>query len=93
MVTPDDVKNYIAAGLPCTHIEVEGDGQHFFATIVSEEFRGLTMIRQHQRVYAAMGDRMKALSAIIAAKGSEAELKAWFTENFGPGFLEDVPMD
>ena len=60
MVTPDDVKNYIAAGLPCTHLEVEGDGPHFFATIVSEEFRGLTMIRQHQRVYAAMGDRMKA---------------------------------
>ena len=29
MVTPDDVKNYIAAGLPCTHLEVEGDGQHF----------------------------------------------------------------
>lgn len=41
----------------------------------------------------AMGDRMKALSAIIAAKGSEAELNAWFTENFGPGFLGDVPMD
>ncbi len=60
MLTPDIVKNYIAAGLPCTHLEVEGDGQHFFATIVSDEFRGLSMIKQHQRVYAAMGERMKA---------------------------------
>ena len=40
-----------------------------------------------------MGDRMKALSVIIASKGNEAELKEWFTANFGPGFLNDVPMD
>ena len=40
-----------------------------------------------------MGDRMKALSAIIAANGDDAELKIWFTENFGPGFLSDFPME
>lgn len=60
MLTPDILKDYIAAGLPCTHLSVDGDGQHFYATIVSEEFRGLSMIKQHQRVYAALGDRMKA---------------------------------
>ncbi len=60
MLTPDTLKNYIVAALPCTHIEVEGDGQHFYATIVSAEFQGLSMIKQHQRVYAALGDRMKA---------------------------------
>lgn len=60
MLTPDTLKDYIAAGLPCTHLSVDGDGQHFFATIVSDEFRGLSMIKQHQRVYAALGDRMKA---------------------------------
>lgn len=60
MLTPDTLKDYIAAGLPCTHLSVDGDGQHFYATIVSEEFRGLSMIKQHQRVYAALGDRMKA---------------------------------
>lgn len=60
MLTPDTLKNYIAAGLPCTYLSVDGDGQHFYATIVSEEFRGLSMIKQHQRVYAALGDRMKA---------------------------------
>ena len=60
MLTPDTLKNYITTAMPCTHIEVEGDGQHFYATIVSDEFNGLSIIKQHQRVYAALGDRMKA---------------------------------
>lgn len=57
--TPQEVRDYIAAGLPCQHIEVEGDGRHFFATIVSTEFEGLPRVRRHQRVYAALGDRMR----------------------------------
>lgn len=60
MLTPDTLRNYIASGLTCAHIEVEGDGQHFYAIIVSDEFNGLSMIKQHQRVYAVLGDRMKA---------------------------------
>ncbi|GLU34449.1 BolA family protein [Trinickia caryophylli] len=58
--SPDDIKQYIAAGLPCAHLEVEGDGQHFFATIVSEAFDGKRPIQRHQLVYAALGERMKA---------------------------------
>ncbi|TAL20139.1 MAG: BolA family transcriptional regulator [Aquabacterium sp.] len=57
--TADDVRSYIARDLPCDHLEVEGDGDHFFATIVSAEFDGLTRIRRHQRVYQALGDRMR----------------------------------
>jgi acid stress-induced BolA-like protein IbaG/YrbA len=57
--TPEQVRGYIAAGLPCTHLEVEGDGRHFFATIVSAEFEGLARVRRHQKVYAALGDRMR----------------------------------
>jgi acid stress-induced BolA-like protein IbaG/YrbA len=57
--TPQEVREYIAAGLPCAHLEVEGDGRHFFATIVSAEFEGLSRVRRHQRVYAALGDRMR----------------------------------
>lgn len=58
--TPEQVQQYIAAGLPCTHLSVEGDGQHFFATIVSIEFEGKTRVARHQRVYQALGDRMRA---------------------------------
>ena len=57
--TADEVRGFIAAALPCTHVEVEGDGRHFFATIVSAEFEGLMRVRRHQRVYMALGDRMR----------------------------------
>ena len=57
--TADDVRSFIAAGLPCEHLEVDGDGQHFFATIVSSDFDGLSRVRRHQRVYTALGDRMR----------------------------------
>ena len=57
--TPDEVQQYIAAGLPCTHLVDEGDGQHFFATIVSGEFEGKSRVMRHQRVYQALGDRMR----------------------------------
>lgn len=57
--TPAEVREYIAAGLACETVEVEGDGRHFFATIVSAEFEGLPRVRRHQRVYAALGDRMR----------------------------------
>ena len=57
--TPELVKSYIAAGLDCSHLEVEGDGQHFNAVIVSPAFAGKRLIQRHQIVYAALGDRMR----------------------------------
>jgi len=57
--TAADVRAYIAAGLDCEHVEVDGDGRHFFATIVSPEFDGRSRVARHQRVYAALGDRMR----------------------------------
>lgn len=59
MPTPQDVKNYIAQGLPCERLEVSGDGQHFEALIVSREFEGKSRVARHQRVYQALGDRMR----------------------------------
>lgn len=57
--TPQDIEQYILQGMPCEHLQVEGDGRHFFATIVSSEFEGKTRIGRHQRVYQALGDRMR----------------------------------
>jgi len=57
--TAAEVERYIAAGLRCEHLQVEGDGRHFFATIVSTEFEGANRVRRHQRVYQALGDRMR----------------------------------
>lgn len=57
--TPQEIHADIAAGLPCEHLEVDGDGRHFFATVVSPAFEGLTRVKRHQRVYAALGDKMR----------------------------------
>lgn len=66
--TPAEVQQYIADGLPCAHLAVEGDGEHFFATIVSAEFDGKTRIARHQRVYQALGDRMRAQIHALSMK-------------------------
>jgi acid stress-induced BolA-like protein IbaG/YrbA len=58
--SPDDVKRYIANGLACEHLEVQGDGRHFDAVIVSSAFDGKSRVQRHQLVYAALGDRMRA---------------------------------
>lgn len=57
--TPEELRAWIAAGLDCTHLEVQGDGQHFFATIVSPAFTGLGRLARHRLVYAALGDGMR----------------------------------
>ena len=59
MVEPGSIATSIRAGLAVTHLEVTGDGAHFQAVIVSPAFAGLTRVRQHQLVYAALGERMK----------------------------------
>ena len=59
MVTPESIKQSITAGLACEHVEVAGDGTHWEALVVSPAFDGLSRIKQHQLVYAAMGDRMR----------------------------------
>jgi acid stress-induced BolA-like protein IbaG/YrbA len=66
--TPQQVRDFIAAGLVCEHLEVEGDGRHFFATIVCTAFEGRSRIARHQQVYAALGDRMRAQIHALSMK-------------------------
>ena len=57
-MTAEELQTIIAAGLACDHLEVEGDGRHWQAVIVSTEFAGKRLIQRHQRVYATLGARM-----------------------------------
>ncbi|MEB2318978.1 MAG: BolA/IbaG family iron-sulfur metabolism protein [Pseudomonadota bacterium] len=59
MITPQDVRRFIAEGLPCELLEVDGDGRHFDALIVSSLFEGKRPVQRHQLVYRALGDRMR----------------------------------
>ena len=59
MTTPESIEASIKAGLECRRAEVAGDGHHFEALIVSPAFEGLSRIKRHQLVYAALGERMR----------------------------------
>ncbi|HMJ92561.1 MAG TPA: BolA family transcriptional regulator [Allosphingosinicella sp.] len=57
----NEIETLIRAGIPDARIEIvdlAGDGDHYEARVVSESFRGQPRIKQHQRVYAALGGRM-----------------------------------
>ena len=58
-MTSEELQNIIVASLLCEHIELSGDGRHWYATIVSSEFEGKRLIQRHQRVYATLGGRMQ----------------------------------
>ena len=59
MVTAESIERTIAAGIACDHVAVRGDGHYWEAVIVSAAFEHLSRVRQHQLVYAAMGERMR----------------------------------
>jgi len=57
----DEIETLIRTGIPDARIEIvdlAGDGDHYEARVVAESFRGLPLVRQHQRVYQALGGRM-----------------------------------
>ena len=54
----EQLQQLISAGLPCDHLTVEGDGRHWFATIVSPAFEGKRLIQRHQLVYGTLGQKM-----------------------------------
>ena len=57
-MTPEEIKQLIESGIPASQALVDGDGTHFEAVVVAEAFAGLSQVRQHQLVYAALGERM-----------------------------------
>ena len=56
-----EIERLIKEEMPDAKVEitdVRGDGDHYSAVVVSEAFRGLSRIQQHQKVYAALKGRM-----------------------------------
>ena len=60
MVMPEDIKGWIEQGLEGAIVEIDGDGRHFNAVIVSPAFEGKSSVQQHQLVYGVLGDKMKS---------------------------------
>ena len=57
-MTASELQQLVATGLSCQHLEVDGDGRHWQAVIVSPAFEGKRLIARHQMVYATLGQRM-----------------------------------
>ena len=59
MITVDEIKLRIQQGLNTQSVEVEGDGHHFSATIISEDFQGKTRIARHRMVFSLFSEDIK----------------------------------
>ena len=59
MVTPESIHLNIAQGMATEYLEVDGDGHHFEAVVVSDAFAGKNRVQRHRLVYKALGDRMR----------------------------------
>jgi stress-induced morphogen len=56
-----EIEAMIRAAIPDATVEITdlaGDGDHYAARVTSASFAGLSRVRQHQAVYAALGGRM-----------------------------------
>ncbi len=62
---PEQIKELIRAGMACEHLALDGDGQHFEALIVSNEFAGKSRVQRQQHV-----------NKILKAKFDSGELHA-----------------
>lgn len=72
-VTPDDIKHWIEVGLPNSQVTADGDGAHFEALIVCDDFAGKTEIQRHRMVYAALGDKMQQTIHALSFKALTTE--------------------
>ena len=60
-MTAAEIKELILKSFPDATVTIDdlrGDGDHYAAQIVSEQFRGLTRVQQHKMVYSAMDGKM-----------------------------------
>ena len=57
MLTPETIAQWLQAGIACQHVDVDGDGQHFSAVIVSERFAGLSRVARQQMINAVLKPR------------------------------------
>ena len=64
------IKELILAAFPTADVRVDdlaGDGKHYAATVVADEFKGLNRVKQHKLVYAALKGKMDGPSGELHA--------------------------
>ena len=73
-----EIERLIKQGLPDATVVIEdlrGDGDHYAASVSSEQFRGKTRVQQHQLVYKALQGNMGEALHALALQTSTPEGK------------------
>ena len=75
------IKQMIESGLPGSEAQVSGDGTHFEAIVICDDFAGKAMLARHRMVYGALGDAMQsAIHALSMRTYTRAE---WLVQTTG----------
>lgn len=74
-ISNDDVSKLIQAGIPDATVTVDGDGYKYETTVISETFEGLSTLKRHQAVYAAVNSAITSgeLHALTITAKTPAE--------------------
>lgn len=76
MILSDEVSSVIKSALPDAEVYVfDPDGQHLEAIVVSKEFEGMLLVKQHQKV-------LQALTATFATTLHALQLKTFTPEKW-----------
>lgn len=59
MLTPEQIENWLRAGIADARVSVSGDGRHFEALIISPVFAGLSRVQRQQRVNAVLREHFE----------------------------------
>lgn len=59
-MTEIEIKEMIEQGIVCQSVEIAGDGNHFEAKVVSEQFEGKRPVARQQMVYATLQDKISS---------------------------------
>lgn len=71
-----EIESMILQALPDASVQIEdlaGDGDHYRAIIVAEQFRGLNRVQQHRLVNEALGDKLGGELHALALQTSAPE--------------------
>jgi acid stress-induced BolA-like protein IbaG/YrbA len=59
-MTPQEIKILIEAGLKSHEVEVNGEGNMFDVTVVSDDFEGKSSVKKQQMVYAVVNEQIRS---------------------------------
>ncbi len=68
-----EIERMIKEAIPDATVKINdlaGDGDHYAAEVVSESFRGLSRVKQHQMVYNALQGNMGGVLHALALQTS-----------------------